>query len=1077
MHALLHEAMGLGPDQSPFPWQEDLLVRFRAGEIPPALDIPTGLGKTKVMAVWLIARALGAPLPRRLVYVVDRRAVVDQATEEALRLRAFVEGHPELHGALGLPLGRPFPISTLRGQHVDNREWLADPAAAALVIGTVDMVGSRLLFQGYGVSPKMRPYHAALLGCDALWVLDEAHLVPSFAALLRAVSDDETVFGAAAGVEAPVRRLRLLTLSATARGAPEAGLGLQEADRAHCEVRRRLAAPKRLRILALDPRVKLPDALARAAWDLVQRGEVPARCVVFSDSRDVARRAVGAIERLAAKSGAVRIASALLIGERRVLEREEVRDRLHQLGFLGEAAGPAAIPTFLFATSAGEVGVDLDADHLVCDWVPWERMVQRLGRVNRRGRGDASVVLALEPEPARGAELLAKASALRTERDEREAHRLLCRRAVIDLLERLPRAGDAIDVSLGALSDLRARAATDPALASLVEEASTPAPLRPALSRALVDAWAMTALGGSAGGPAIDPWLRGWQPEEPPQAAVVWRTFLPVFEEGGRAGGASWDGAGRVGAAAADAEVAGFFEAAPPHQSERLEADFFHVADWLVGRAAATAKALRETARVPRPASAATAATGLHDPKAAVAAPAEPATGSTGGGGVRTATRPAVAPATEPGAGLAMRPARQEGLQGRDSTPQGDGPEPTAGDGPSLDPLGTGTVVAFVLGPDGTVRRAWRLEDVAGASSRAARDHIAETLRHATLVLDARLGGLRDGLLDSDADRPPLTADTGGVAWLGGRVIPFRVRRERPRADPEIAPSPSWPPVTLPDGGSPSASPLAESDAIWRECQRVVTRRMADGEPAAWLVVDRRGGDAATEEERSTGPSVPQGLQEHQEAVARRARALAAGLGLSPEYTAMLAAVAEIHDVGKAAPRWQLAFHAPRDADGRLYAKTPGPVNTALLDGYRHEMGSLLWAAGEGRLPVPLALRDLALHLIAAHHGSARPILATRGWEDLPPSALEGVAAGVAGRFARLHAQWGPWTLAWWEALLRAADQQASQDPQGTGRTAAGTVAVGGLWRASAPDRASPATAHAGASAAVPQVSATGEGA
>ena len=37
------------------------------------------------------------------------------------------------------------------------------------------------------------------------------------------------------------------------------------------------------------------------------------------------------------------------------------------------------------ATSAGEVGVDLDADHMVCDLVPWERMVQRLGRVNRRG--------------------------------------------------------------------------------------------------------------------------------------------------------------------------------------------------------------------------------------------------------------------------------------------------------------------------------------------------------------------------------------------------------------------------------------------------------------------------------------------------------------------------------------------------------------------------------------------------------------------------------------------------------------------------------------------------------------------
>ena len=52
-----------------------------------AVDIPTGLGKTSVMALWLIAIAEGANLPRRLVYVVDRRAVVDQATRFAELLR------------------------------------------------------------------------------------------------------------------------------------------------------------------------------------------------------------------------------------------------------------------------------------------------------------------------------------------------------------------------------------------------------------------------------------------------------------------------------------------------------------------------------------------------------------------------------------------------------------------------------------------------------------------------------------------------------------------------------------------------------------------------------------------------------------------------------------------------------------------------------------------------------------------------------------------------------------------------------------------------------------------------------
>src|SRR5581483_5587733 len=98
-------------------------------------------------------------------------------------------------------------------------------------------------------------------------------------------------------------------------------------------------------------------------------------------------------------------------------------------------------------------------------------------------------------------------------------------------------------------------------------------------------------------------------------------------------------------------------------------------------------------------------------------------------------------------------------------------------------------------------------------------------------------------------------------------------------------------------------------------------------------------------------------------------------------------------------------------------------------DGYRHELGSHLRAESDLRIQgLSEEQRDRALQLIATHHGFVRPLIGTSGCEDLPPCALDEKAAEIEMRFARLQARWGPWGLAWWEALLRAADQQASRD-------------------------------------------------
>jgi CRISPR-associated endonuclease/helicase Cas3 len=70
-----------------FRWQNRLFLHFLSGDLPTAVDLPTGLGKTSVMLIWLLARAFNPMLPRRLVYVVDSRAVLDQATQTAIALR------------------------------------------------------------------------------------------------------------------------------------------------------------------------------------------------------------------------------------------------------------------------------------------------------------------------------------------------------------------------------------------------------------------------------------------------------------------------------------------------------------------------------------------------------------------------------------------------------------------------------------------------------------------------------------------------------------------------------------------------------------------------------------------------------------------------------------------------------------------------------------------------------------------------------------------------------------------------------------------------------------------------------
>lgn len=529
----------LSESETPFPWQQKLFEELVQGKFRATCDVPTGLGKTSVIAVWLLALAHHASLgkhpdfPRRLVYVVNRRTVVDQSTREAehmrnalvndLRLKSVKEALQTLQA---LESDNPLAISTLRGEMADNGEWSNDPTRPAVIVGTVDMIGSRLLFSGYGRGFKSRPLHAGFLGQDTLLVHDEAHLEPAFQELLEAITKEQERCK-------EFMKLRVMAMTATARSKEDSKDSLfTDSDRVHIEVKKRINAKKSLCFHHVDEK-KIVDEIVNQALKYKNAGK--AILIYARKLKDVID-----VDNRLRKDG---LTVQKLTGTLRGLERDNLakNDEIFKR-FMRKPENLSSDIEFqpgtvyLICTSAGEVGVNISGDHLVCDLAPFDSMVQRFGRVNRFGNEDSRIdLVCINSEEGNEAkktdydpEIIEhdKSNNKDAKNDIKSESKLknpfdqACTKT-LDLLQKLPEIHDNLyNASPAALNSL-------PASDRLA--AFTPQPTIPSTSDILFDLWALTSVRQILPGrPAVADWLHGVAEWEPSETHVAWREEVSI---------------------------------------------------------------------------------------------------------------------------------------------------------------------------------------------------------------------------------------------------------------------------------------------------------------------------------------------------------------------------------------------------------------------------------------------------------------------------------------------------------------------------------------------------------------------
>lgn len=376
-HAFAAFYRKLHRDREPYAWQVRAARELAGGQLFTRLGAPTGAGKTTLVECFLFALAWQAPpaartLPLRLFWVIDRRAVVDQVFSGVESIAARLNGATGDGPLAAVARRLRSHADDERGAVVQAARWRGgiardvaalSPVIPTVVCSTVDQVGSRLLFRGYGTSRRSRPIDAALVGTDSLVILDEAHISGPFMDTARAVARHQLQ-----ARRRPPRPVQAVAVSATLDpDAEEATFELSETERAEQNLDRRLRATKSTRLVGAGSR---PGGLAREARRVSRgNGVVGVVANTVNEAREVHTA-------LAAEHDAL-----LIIGPSRPLEREGLIPRVPDR----ESREARSGPLFIVATQTIEVGLDLDFDALVTAAAPFSSLVQRLGRLDRAG--------------------------------------------------------------------------------------------------------------------------------------------------------------------------------------------------------------------------------------------------------------------------------------------------------------------------------------------------------------------------------------------------------------------------------------------------------------------------------------------------------------------------------------------------------------------------------------------------------------------------------------------------------------------------------------------------------------------